>query len=419
MGSEKHVGKEAALKTIKLSSTLVGLCLMLALAAFGVASPTSAAPLMSAGIDAGANVIVVHAQDVTAGQMIVDSVTAAQDGWLLIRKDKKGAPGDVIGFVPVHRGTTANIRVDVQPADAYGNDNITPTLWATLVADPNALTPFASPSPAITKYTSLAVVAFGSRTASGVPGSSLFAGVYKILARAQDVTAGQLIVDSVTAAQASWLLIRKDDDGAPGDMIGFAPVHQGTSTGVRVDIQLTDYYGDDNITPTLWATLVPDPNALTPLTVPNSTVLQAASAAVVAFGSSTARAGSSQATTTVSISSSSGLAGGNKITARAQDTSSGRVVIDSVIAAQDGWLLIRKDANGRPGSVLGFSPVHQGVNADIAADIKVTNAKGNNIVTPVLWATLVADPNALNPFAMPGATIQQASSLVMVAFGAR
>jgi hypothetical protein len=238
--------------------------------------------------------------------------------------------------------------------------------------------------------------------------------------RAQDVNTGQLTVDSVTAAQASWLLIRKDHNGAPGDMIGFAPVHKGTTTGIRVDIQLTDYYGEDNITPTLWATLVPDPNALTPLAVPDWIALQEASAAVVAFSSSVAGAATSnQATTTSSVSSSSNAASPNRITAHAQDTSNGRVVIDSVTAAQDGWLLIRKNPNGRPGEVLGFAPVHRGLNTNVGVDIRVTNAKGDNVATPVLWATLVADPNALDPFARPGATVVQQDSLAMVAFSTR
>jgi len=408
------------MKTIKLVPALLGLSLVLALAAVGASSPTSVASLSAVEMDAGANTIVVRAQDVDAGQVIVDSVTAAQDGWLLIRKDKKGAPGDVIGFAPVRRGTTTTIRVDVQPTDAYGNDNITLTLWATLVADPNALTPLASPGPAITQYTNMAVVAFTSRKASGITSWPSPAGANKILVQAQDVDAGQLTADSVTAAQDSWLLIRKDKKGVPGDVIGFAPIHQGTTMSVRVDIQLTDYYGDDNITPTLWATLVPDPNALTPLASPDSIAFQEASVAVVAFSSSVAgAAASNQATTTSSVSSSSGATGANRITTHAQDTSNGRVVVDSVIAAQDGWLLIRKDSNGMPGEVLGFAPVRRGLNTNVGVDIRVANAKGDNIATPALWATLVADPNALNPFAMPDATVQQQGSLAMVAFSTR
>ena len=221
------------MKIIRPGSALLGLSLVLVLATCGAASPTSAPVWGAVGMGTGANAIVVHAQDVNAGQVKVDSVTAAKDGWLLIRKDKRGAPGDVIGFAPVRQGTSTNLRVDVQPNDVFGNDNITPTLWATLVADSNALAPFASPGPTITQYTSVAVVAFASSTARGLTaggtGSSGATNGYRIAVRAQDVNAGQVIIDSVTAAQGGWLLIRKDKKGAPDDMIGFASAPPGTT----------------------------------------------------------------------------------------------------------------------------------------------------------------------------------------------
>jgi hypothetical protein len=266
-------------KTVRLNSAFLALSLVLGF----WASPASAAPFTG-----GVNAIVVRAQDANGGQVIIDSVTAAQDGWLLIRKDHRGAPQDVIGFAPVHRGTTLNVRVDIQTSDPSGDDNITPTLWATLVADPDAVLPFASPGPGITKYTSAAVVAFASSIAygltAGASSSSGIANGNKITVRAQATNTGQIIVDSVTATQDGWLLIRQDRNGAPGHMLGFVPVHRGTTTHARVDIQLTDIYGDDNITATLWATLVADPNALVPFARPDASVQQAASLATVAFG---------------------------------------------------------------------------------------------------------------------------------------
>jgi hypothetical protein len=63
--------------------------------------------------------------------------------------------------------------------------------------------------------------------------------------------------------------------------------------------------------------------------------------------------------------------------------------------------------------------VHQGVNTNVTVDNRVTNAKGEDIATPVLWATLVADSNALVPFALPNAAVQQAGSLARVAFSTR
>ena len=141
------------MKTRKSSSVLMGLFLVLALASFGMASPASAS----------GNRIMVHAQNANLGQVMVDSVTAAQDGWLLIREDNNGAPGRMLGFEPVHQGLNTNLTVDIQTTGSGGDDLVSPTLWATLVPDASATTPFAVPNPVIVQPgMDLIAVPFGS-----------------------------------------------------------------------------------------------------------------------------------------------------------------------------------------------------------------------------------------------------------------
>ncbi len=164
----------------------------------------------------------------------------------------------------------------------------------------------------------------------------------------------------------------------------------------------------------LWATLVSGPNSLIPFVSPDFVALHAPSVAAVAFSSSTAIPSPA---TSISVSSLSG--GANAIATHAQDVTSGRVVIDSVTAAQAGWILIRRDAGGLPGQVLGFAPVHPRMTMNITLAIRTSNAKGDDIVTSALWATLVADPNASSPFAVPDAAVQQQASLATVAFSTR
>jgi hypothetical protein len=79
--------------------------------------------------------------------------------------------------------------------------------------------------------------------------------------------------------------------------------------------------------------------------------------------------------------------------------------------------LIWNDANGAPGGLIGFAPVHQGVNTNVAVDIKTTERNGNDDLTPTLWATYMPDPNATTPFATPDTSTTPASSVLMVAFG--
>lgn len=272
------------MKTFQLKSAVWGLVLTLALASLAVAVPASAAPLAT-----GANAIVVHAQDVIGGQVMVTSVTAAQDGWLLIWRDVNGMPDELIGYAPVRQGANANIAVDVKTTDRKGNDNLTATLWASLAPDANALTPFAAPDPSIMPGDSVLVVAFAGTLAGGAAPAVASAATIpttggvsntpsvpkqnKISVHRQDAILGQVMVDSVTATQDGWLLIWRDANGAPGGLIGYAPVHQGVNTSVVVDIKTADRKGNDDLPATLWATFAPDPNALTPFAVPDASIL--------------------------------------------------------------------------------------------------------------------------------------------------
>ncbi len=278
------------MKTRKSSSVLMGLFLVLALASFGMTSPASAS----------GNQIMVHAQNANLGQVMVDSANAAQDGWLFIRQDDNGVPGRVLGFAPVHQGMNTNIVVDIRTTGSQGSDLVSATLWATLAPDASATTPFAVPNPVITEPgTDLIAVPFGSEPASapaamagqlpttgGISSPSNTPSINKIAVHAQNANLGQVIVDSASAAQDGWLLIRQDDNGVPGRTLGFAPVHQGMNTNIVVDIRTTGSQGSDLITNTLWATLVPDASATTPLATPNPVIAEPGTDLIaVPFGS--------------------------------------------------------------------------------------------------------------------------------------
>jgi hypothetical protein len=284
-------GREITMKTLK-SKSVWGLALVLALASLMVAVPAGAAPLA-----AGGNAIVVHAQDITTGQVLVSSVTAAQDGWLLIWNDRNGAPDSLLGYAAVHQGVNTGMAVDVRTANRNGLDNITATLWATVMPDSNADTPFASPDPSIMPAESVLAVAFASSADAGMAPAMASAATLpttggvssaplsnKISIRRQDANSGAVIVDSVTAAQDGWLLIFRDANGAPDELLGYAAVHQGVNTGIVVDIKTTNRGGNDFLTPTLWASLVADPNAMTPYAAPDRAIT-GNSQLMVGFGS--------------------------------------------------------------------------------------------------------------------------------------
>jgi len=146
----------------------------------------------SAQTGAGVNQIAVGAQETNTGQIMVDSVTAAQDGWVVLYFMGNLDPLTVVGLAPVHRGVNTNVKVNIDSAlaDPY------PTLWAVLHADQGAVRTFEWPgadvpvyqngAPVMTAFGTLApaVVAAASQAAAPVAA----AGAPKILPVAGGVT---------------------------------------------------------------------------------------------------------------------------------------------------------------------------------------------------------------------------------------
>ena len=84
--------------------------------------------------------IVVKDQDVNSGVVVIDSVTAAQDGWVVVYDNPDLSPTDeypdvspdeVVGYAPVKAGVNTNVRVKIDTRRAGDK----PTLWAVLHVD--------------------------------------------------------------------------------------------------------------------------------------------------------------------------------------------------------------------------------------------------------------------------------------------
>jgi plastocyanin len=77
-----------------------------------------------------------------------------------------------------------------------------------------------------------------------------------VTASDQSAVNGTVTIDQVVAAQAGWIVIHIDSNGAPGPVIGFAPVAAGANPDVAVEIDLAQ------ATPTLHAMLHLDAGTL-------------------------------------------------------------------------------------------------------------------------------------------------------------
>lgn len=72
------------------------------------------------------------------------------------------------------------------------------------------------------------------------------------------------------------------------------------------------------------------------------------------------------------------------VTASDQDVSNGIVSADTVMAGENGWLVVhRTDAEMKPGPVVGYAPLRMGENTDVAAILQEDIAAGDMLMLMV------------------------------------
>ncbi|NNU78874.1 hypothetical protein HMH01_00350 [Halovulum dunhuangense] len=72
------------------------------------------------------------------------------------------------------------------------------------------------------------------------------------------------------------------------------------------------------------------------------------------------------------------------VTASDQDVSGGTVTAESIVAGENGWLVVhRTDAEMKPGPVVGHAPLKAGENMDVAAILTEEVASGDMLMLMV------------------------------------
>lgn len=70
-----------------------------------------------------------------------------------------------------------------------------------------------------------------------------------------------------------------------------------------------------------------------------------------------------------------------KVVGQNQDVSSGTVSAEKIVAGVNGWMVVhRVKENGKPGPVVGHSPLKAGVNNDVTAVLTEPVAKGSKLM---------------------------------------
>jgi LPXTG-motif cell wall-anchored protein len=75
----------------------------------------------------------------------------------------------------------------------------------------------------------------------------------------------------------------------------------------------------------------------------------------------------------------------------------GAITVEEIYASQDGWIVVHLDEGGKPGKVIGFSPVKAGEVKDVAVKLTENVPAGGK-----LWPMLHIDAGTIGTYEFPG-----------------
>lgn len=168
--------------------------------------------------------VTVSDQDASEGTVTIDRVIASEAGWLVIHMSKDGAPGPVIGQSPVIVGNNADVSVEVDLMMATGK------LFAMLHVDAGTVGEYEFPGDDAPVFVDDVIV--------NVPFEATFPVDDSITAEDQAAVDGTVTIAFVSAAAPGWIVIHAQADGAPGPVIGSAPIFVGYNADVAVEIDM-------------------------------------------------------------------------------------------------------------------------------------------------------------------------------------
>ena len=188
----------------------------------------------------------------------------------------------------------------------------------------------------------------------------------------QPIVGDKVTVDEVVYNGSGWIVIHADNGGAPGTILGYSPVGDGTNKDVVVQI------AEDGRTDTLYAMLHTDAGTVGTFEFPNGDDVPVKEGGAV-------------------ITPSFSVTGDVDPSVEVEDQQivNDQVTVKKVVSPGPGWIVIHADAEGSPGAILGKTAVSHGTNTDV----KVTLAAEGR--TDIMYAMLHADNGTRGTFDFP------------------
>lgn len=183
----------------------------------------------------------------------------------------------------------------------------------------------------------------------------------------------RLTIDRVVAAEPGWIVLRADESGRPGPVLGYTKVAEGEHTDVVVSLDPLE------ASPTIHAVLHQDEGQANTFEYPGV--------------DGPVQLGNDLVMDTFAVDVRARLPG---IIVSDQDvTDEGKVVIDEAYTLKPGWLGLHLDQDGQPGRMIAYAPLTKGENEGVPLFINW------RAVTPNLHAVLYVDDGEARNFEYP------------------
>jgi hypothetical protein len=305
--------------------------------------------------------ITAAAQPLTEdGRLTIDSVVAAEAGWLVLLSDKDGAAGDILGYSAVTPGENNALTVDIEPQAA------TPLLHARLHRDAGDRGEFEFPGP------DTAVELRGGPVMAALE-IDIQLPIPQITVTDQEVAPdGMLRIDSVLAVKPGWLVVHSMHGSEIGPALGQISLPEGSSADVMLPIRWRE------ATATLLAMLYEDQEQ------PGG--FDAAQDLPVVVGGAP-------------VSAEFAVTLPPDISIYDQPVIDGRITAERIVSPGPGWVVVYTTEEEQPGIIIGFAPLTAGVNELVAIEIVET------AITPQLFLLLHEESSDPAEFNFPAADL--------------
>jgi hypothetical protein len=281
--------------------------------------------------------IIVHLPSITVVDQVlsedetvrIDSVVAAQKGWVALHMDEDGQPGQMLAYLPVESGETSGLEMSLNWRAA------TPLLHAVLYEDSGQEDVFESPEVDVPVQI------------DGEPITAPFTVTFPpdIFVLDQPLVDGEIVVERVVSYGPGWIVLYHDDQGGLGNIIGYAHLEDGVNENIRFPIV------ESAVTPLLHLMIHQDLGEIGEFEFPRTDP-------PVIFRD--------RVPNPVTFRTDSG----NYLVTKDQPLSaSSTITVPLVVINQSAFVVLQIDDDGQPGEIWGLTWVPAGVNRDVIVEL--------------------------------------------------